>query len=48
MGWAGRRILPREVELILKGPVRILPGDEDAGRVSSQTGGLAQTRVQQY
>lgn len=32
MGWAGHRMLARKVELILKGPVRILPGEsEDAG-----------------
>lgn len=28
-GWAGHRLLLRGVELILKGPVRIVPGDED-------------------
>ena len=27
MGWAGHRMLARKVELILKGPVRILPGE---------------------
>ena len=32
MGCAGHRMLAREVELILKGPVRILPGEsKDAG-----------------
>lgn len=29
--WVGRRILLREVELILKGPLRNLPCDEDGG-----------------
>lgn len=28
-GWAGHRLLLRGEELILKGPVRIVPGDED-------------------
>ena len=32
MGWAGHRMLARKVELVLKGPVRILPGEsKDAG-----------------
>ena len=32
MGWADHRMLAREVELILKGPVRVLPGEsKDAG-----------------
>lgn len=32
VGWVGHRILLKEVKLILRGPVRILPGDEDGER----------------
>lgn len=46
--WVGRRTLLREVELILKGPLRNLPCDEDGGAVGeavSQAEGWAQAMV---
>lgn len=48
VGWAGHRILPRKVELILKGAVRIPPGDEDGGKGPSRAEELAQAKVHQY